>query len=115
MIRAAVVGAALAASAVGFALAGCSGGAAPINVTGSVQDCTSTVNTGDQVTVTDSSGKVIGTAALTDDNSAAANAEVKAYAATQGLYNLDDGPTGGLTYMSVYDFKFTGLDRKSVV
>jgi hypothetical protein len=54
--------AALAAAGLAVALTGC--GSSPQTVRGSVEDCTTALNPGDQITVTDPSGSVIGTGTL---------------------------------------------------
>lgn len=112
----------LAAAAV-VALAGCGSGPVPIKSHGSVivfaspfngqnvQDAYPDIASGSQVTVTDSSGKVIGTGTLNSDPAKTAATLVTATAGT------------GLTasemteFVAVYDFTVTvpsGLDRYGI-
>lgn len=83
------------------ALSAC-GSPGPVTAHGIVEDCTGTLDTGSQVTVTDSAQRVIGTAVLVNDTSKAALA-----AEAQSVkLAIDLGPSG-TGAMMIYDFTVT--------
>lgn len=88
------------------AAAGCSGGPGSITAHGTVQDCTGALSGGDQVTVADPGGKVLGSGSLTEDNSQQAASAEKIYDETQLPLGELGADTSGMT---IYDFTVTGL------
>lgn len=87
-------------------LAGCSGGPGSITAHGTAQDCTGALSTGDQVTVADPTGKILGSGTLAEDNSPQALAAEKTYDDLQLSLSQFGGSSSGMT---VYDFTVGGL------
>lgn len=87
------------------ALAGC-GGPSTITTHGTIQDCTGALSDGDQVTVADPAGKILGSGTLTEDHSKAAQADESTYNSLQGMLSQFDDTSSGMT---VYDFTVSGV------